>query len=121
MWRRASWIVWATGGSSSIWATGSCRRRHRSTSPPFAASCMTGGGKRVAKRRVAVVLFNLGGPDAPAAVRPFLYNLFSDPAIIALPSPLRQLVAWLVARRRAPIARAIYAQIGGGSPLLPNT
>jgi len=75
----------------------------------------------MAARRVAVVLFNLGGPDAPAAVRPFLYNLFSDPAIIALPSPFRQMVAWLVARRRAPIAREIYAKIGGGSPLLPNT
>ena len=82
---------------------------------------MTGGGERVAGRRIAVVLFNLGGPDAPAAVRPFLYNLFSDPAIIALPTPLRQLIAWLVARRRAPIAREIYAQIGGGSPLLSNT
>src|SRR5262245_24066616 len=82
---------------------------------------MTGDGKRVAGRRVAVVLFNLGAPDAPAAVRPFLYNLFSEPAIIALPTPVRQLVAWLVARRRAPIAREIYAKIGGGSPLLPNT
>jgi protoporphyrin/coproporphyrin ferrochelatase len=89
--------------------------------PLYATSCMTGGGERVARRRIAVVLFNLGGPDEPAAVRPFLYNLFSDPAIIALPSPLRQLLAWLVARRRAPIARAIYAKIGGGSPLLPNT
>ena len=26
----------------------------------------------------AVVLFNLGGPDSPEAVRPFLGNLFSD-------------------------------------------
>ena len=28
----------------------------------------------------AVVLFNLGGPDSPEAVRPFLGNLFADPA-----------------------------------------
>ena len=35
------------------------------------------------KRRVAVVLFNLGGPDRLQAVRPFLFNLFVDPAIIA--------------------------------------
>jgi ferrochelatase len=72
-------------------------------------------------RRIAVVLFNLGGPDRPEAVRPFLFNLFSDPAIIALPAWPRQLIAWLVARRRAPLARKIYAQLGGGSPLLANT
>ncbi|HEX6866612.1 MAG TPA: ferrochelatase, partial [Caulobacteraceae bacterium] len=34
------------------------------------------------RRRIAVVLFNLGGPDGPAAVKPFLFNLFNDPAII---------------------------------------
>ncbi len=39
--------------------------------------------------KLAVVLFNLGGPDAPEAVEPFLRNLFSDPAIIALPALLR--------------------------------
>ena len=71
--------------------------------------------------RRAVVLMNLGGPDSPAAVRPFLYNLFSDPAIIGLPAALRLPLAWLIAARRAAITRAIYAQIGGSSPLLPNT
>jgi len=70
---------------------------------------------------VAVVLFNLGGPDGPAAVEPFLRNLFSDPAIIGLPGPLRRFVAGRIARRRAPIAREIYEQLGGGSPLLANT
>jgi ferrochelatase len=71
--------------------------------------------------RVAVVMFNLGGPDRPEAVRPFLRNLFSDPAILRVPGPVRYLLAWLIARRRAPIARGIYEQLGGGSPLLPNT
>ncbi|HKW53915.1 MAG TPA: ferrochelatase, partial [Stellaceae bacterium] len=71
--------------------------------------------------KCAVVLFNLGGPDAPAAVRPFLFNLFNDAAIITLPQPLRGLIAWLIAWRRAPIARAIYDRIGSGSPLLANT
>ena len=73
------------------------------------------------KRRVAVVLFNLGGPDGQDAVKPFLFNLFNDPAIIGLPNPLRWLVAKLISGRRAPVARAIYAQIGGGSPLLQLT
>src|SRR5229473_8510457 len=71
--------------------------------------------------RLAVVLFNLGGPDNPAAVEPFLFNLFSDRAIIRLPNPLRWLIARLIARRRAPVARKIYEQLGGGSPLLANT
>ncbi len=71
--------------------------------------------------RAAVVLFNLGGPDALASVRPFLFNLFNDPAIIGLPGPLRWLVARWVSARRAPIAGEIYRQLGGGSPLLANT
>ncbi|MEQ9518939.1 MAG: ferrochelatase [Parvibaculum sp.] len=73
------------------------------------------------KKRVAIVLFNLGGPDGPEAVKPFLFNLFSDPAIIQLPQPLRWLVAKLISSRRAPVAREIYAQIGGGSPIVPET
>jgi protoporphyrin/coproporphyrin ferrochelatase len=71
--------------------------------------------------RRAVVLMNLGGPDSPAAVRPFLYNLFSDPAIIGLPSVLRLPLAWLIAARRSATAQKIYAQLGGASPLLANT
>jgi ferrochelatase len=71
--------------------------------------------------RRAIVLMNLGGPDSPEAVRPFLYNLFSDPAIIGLPGLLRLPLAWLIAARRAPIARKIYEQLGGASPLLANT
>ncbi|MCZ6603911.1 MAG: ferrochelatase, partial [Alphaproteobacteria bacterium] len=72
-------------------------------------------------QRLAVVLFNLGGPDSPAAVRPFLFNLFRDPAIIGLPNPLRWLVARMISGRRAPVAREIYAKIGGKSPLLEHT
>lgn len=68
-----------------------------------------------------MVLFNLGGPDSAAAVEPFLVNLFSDPAIIGLPWPLRPVVARLIARRRAATARGIYAKIGDRSPILPNT
>ena len=71
--------------------------------------------------RLAVVLFNLGGPDRLDAVAPFLTNLFSDPAIIRLPNPWRVLLARFIARRRHRTAEAIYARIGGGSPLLANT
>ncbi len=71
--------------------------------------------------KLAVVLFNLGGPDRPEAVEPFLRNLFSDPAIISLPALVRLPLARWIARRRAPVARAIYAHIGGRSPLLGET
>src|SRR4051794_5650754 len=64
---------------------------------------------------------NLGGPDSPDSVRPFLYNLFRDKAIIRLPAPLRLPLAALIASRRAPTARQIYAQLGGASPILANT
>lgn len=73
------------------------------------------------QRRLAVVLMNLGGPDKPESVQPFLFNLFNDPAILELPTPLRRFLAWLLARRRAPVARETYARIGGRSPLLENT
>jgi ferrochelatase len=71
--------------------------------------------------RRAVVLMNLGGPNSPEAVRPFLYNLFSDPAIIDLPAWLRRPLAWFIARQRHRVAAEIYAHLGGSSPLLANT
>lgn len=72
-------------------------------------------------RRVAVLLFNLGGPDGQADVRPFLYNLFSDRRIIGLPWGVRHLLAWFISTTRAASARANYAKMGGGSPLLEET
>ena len=71
--------------------------------------------------KIAIILFNLGGPDSLDAVEPFLRNLFADPAIIRLPSPIRRPLASWLARRRAPKARDIYARIGGASPILGQT
>ncbi|PSB19562.1 ferrochelatase [Phormidesmis priestleyi ULC007] len=68
--------------------------------------------------RVGVLLLNLGGPDRLEDVRPFLYNLFSDPEIIRLPFPwLQSPLAWLISTSRAKKSQANYQQIGGGSPL----
>jgi ferrochelatase len=69
------------------------------------------------RRRVAVVLFNLGGPDSPEAVRPFLTNLFTDPAILRFPAFIRRPLGWLIAARRTKAASANYAILGGRSPL----
>ena len=71
--------------------------------------------------KLGIVLFNLGGPDSPEAVEPFLRNLFSDPAIITLPGVIRIPLARFIARRRAALARAIYDHIGGSSPILEET
>ncbi len=71
--------------------------------------------------KIAVVLFNLGGPDSLDAVKPFLRNLFSDPAIITLPALLRLPLARFIAGRRTAKAKKIYAQIGGASPILGQT
>ena len=74
-----------------------------------------------APRRIAVVLFNLGGPDSLAAVRPFLFNLFADPAIINLPAIARYPLAALIALTRGRSAKVNYARMGGASPLIPET
>lgn len=71
--------------------------------------------------RLAVVVCNLGGPDRLDAVRPFLFNLFNDPAVLRVPQPFRLLLAALISRVRTKKATAIYEAIGGGSPILPNT
>jgi ferrochelatase len=75
----------------------------------------------VTAEKIAVVLFNLGGPDGPDDVQPFLKNLFSDPAIIRSPLPVRFFLSRLISKTRAPTARENYARMGGGSPLLPET
>ncbi len=73
------------------------------------------------KPRVAVVLFNLGGPDKPEAIRPFLLNLFRDPAILRVPFFVRPFLARLITRARVKPATANYAILGGRSPLLELT
>ena len=68
--------------------------------------------------RLGVLLLNLGGPDKLEDVRPFLYNLFSDPELIRLPSPLLQApLAWLISTLRFKKSQGNYKKIGGYSPL----
>jgi len=69
----------------------------------------------------AVILFNLGGPDKLESVEPFLFNLFNDPAIISIPSFFRYPLAKFLSKRRAPITKNIYKEIGNKSPTLELT
>jgi ferrochelatase len=69
-----------------------------------------------------VILLNLGGPDSLQAVKPFLYNLFSDREIIRLgPAPMQKPLAWLISTLRSPKTETMYSQIGGKSPILDIT
>jgi protoporphyrin/coproporphyrin ferrochelatase len=72
-----------------------------------------------AAKKIAVVLFQLGGPDSQAAVEPFLYNLFCDPDIINFPGSFlaRKPLAKLISTTRSKVAGKHYAAIGGGSPI----
>jgi protoporphyrin/coproporphyrin ferrochelatase len=71
------------------------------------------------KKKVSVVLFQLGGPDTPEAVEPFLYNLFCDPDIIDFFGAwfARRPLARYIARSRADVVREHYNAIGGQSPI----
>lgn len=72
-----------------------------------------------AKKKIGIVLFQLGGPDSLDAVQPFLLNLFLDPDIIPM-GPLgflrRPLAKWIARKRSVPV-RGRYAEIGGRSPI----
>ena len=69
----------------------------------------------------AIILFNLGGPDKLESVEPFLFNLFNDPEILSIPTIFRYPLAKLISKRRAPIAKKIYKEIGNKSPILGLT
>lgn len=71
--------------------------------------------------KIAVILFNLGGPTDSKAVRPFLFNLFKDKNIIRLPSIFRYPLAYLISSLRYKKASKIYARLGGGSPINGET
>lgn len=75
------------------------------------------------KKRVGIVLFQLGGPDSLEAVEPFLLNLFLDPDIIPL-GPLgllRRPIAKMISSRRSKPVADKYAEIGRRSPIATLT
>ena len=69
----------------------------------------------------AIVLFNLGGPSSMEEVKPFLFNLFYDKAIIGLINPFRYLLAKYLSWKREEKSKKIYAQIDNKSPILEQT
>jgi protoporphyrin/coproporphyrin ferrochelatase len=70
-------------------------------------------------QKVGIVLFQLGGPDSPEAIEPFLYNLFCDPEIIDFPGAwiARKALAKLISTTRSKKVGEHYKEIGGFSPI----
>jgi len=76
----------------------------------------------IRKKIIGIILLNLGGPDSLQAIRPFLYNLFSDRKIIRLgPSFLQKPIAWFISNIRSKKTEKMYSLIGGRSPILDIT
>lgn len=74
--------------------------------------------------KIGILFLNLGGPEKTSEVEDFLFNLFNDPDIIRLPSPLlplQGLIARRIASGRAPKSMEAYESIGGGSPIVKLT
>lgn len=73
--------------------------------------------------KIAVLLVNFGGPSTLNTVKPFLYNLFSDPTVLDFPlsSLYRKPLAWLISNMRDMTSREMYKKVGGISPLIPLT
>jgi ferrochelatase len=76
-----------------------------------------------ARAPLGLVVLNLGGPTSLDDVEPFLRRLFGDPDVIQLGwlSFLQPLLARVIAKRRGPLSRAAYQQIGGRSPIREET
>jgi protoporphyrin/coproporphyrin ferrochelatase len=80
---------------------------------------VTREGELNSRKRIGLVLFQLGGPDSLDAVEPFLNNLFLDPDIIPM-GPLgflRKPLARYIAKKRSVPVRGRYAMIGRRSPI----
>jgi ferrochelatase len=69
--------------------------------------------------KTGIALLNFGGPWTLGDVKPFLYRLFSNPAVlVGVPTPLRQALAFGIAQVKGPSSVESYRSIGGGSPQL---
>ena len=69
-----------------------------------------------------ILLLNFGGPEHMADVRPYLRRMFSDPEILPIPNSfIRRIAAWMISAARYKKSQAMYAVIGGKSPIRHHT
>jgi ferrochelatase len=74
------------------------------------------------KRKTALLLLNMGGPNNLSEVPVFLTNMFNDKNIITVKSDLlRKFIATMIVLSRKNVATENYRQLGGKSPIIKNT
>lgn len=73
--------------------------------------------------KLAVILLAMGGPDKLSDIKSYIYNIFSDRAIIRLPGGklMQKPLARIIAQARYRKVQERYRLIGGRSPLLKWT
>jgi ferrochelatase len=72
------------------------------------------------QKRTGVLVLNMGGPEKPAEIQPYLRELLRDRRMVPLPGPawVQEHFARMISERRAPKVAARYAQAArGASPL----
>ncbi len=92
--------------------------------PPFAAPQPNEWeSKPASTQKMAVVVFNFGGPRTLNEVHPFLIEILRDPNTIQLPGPVwvQYALARFIARKRVKEVCEQYGHIGGCSPLVQAT
>ena len=73
-------------------------------------------------QKIAVILFNLGGPDKKESIKPFLFNFFMDKNIIQRSIIFRFFFAKFMSYARSKKEAAInYNALGNISPLFENS
>ncbi|MFN8615008.1 MAG: ferrochelatase [Vampirovibrionales bacterium] len=94
------------------------KRKRKPYSQPYPGPyCSKAGHAFITGAKTGVLLLNMGGPDGPESVKPFLLNLFSDPDILKLPQLIQPWLARYIVWKRGNEAIANYAKMpGGGSP-----
>lgn len=73
------------------------------------------------KKNIAIILFNIGGPENLNQVKKYLFNFFSDKFIIRAPYLIRKMIAFLISTTRSSKTKSIYSKIGGKSVSKENT
>jgi ferrochelatase len=72
--------------------------------------------------KIAIVLFNLGGPDSKNAIKPFLMNFFMDENILRVNKFFRYFLASMISNKRARKEAGLsYGELGNQTPLLENS
>ena len=79
------------------------------------------GNFKIMSNNIAVILFNIGGPENLSQVKQYLFNFFSDKFIITAPWIMRKFLAFLISRTRCKKTTGIYELIGGKSFAVENT